>query len=367
MPEDLNTLLDAPETLARFDPSGMLALVEEAGAQWRAAARAVLPEPPASWRGLSQIVVTGMGGSAIAGDIAAALFSRRWEVPIHVVRGYDLPAWVGGDALLVCCSYSGNTEETLGAWRQGGERGLERAVITTGGSIGAEAEEVGVPAFLLPEGYPPRAALPAALVTLIRVIAAVGPPGAGAPGGEVTLAEMEETGALLGALRERWGRATPLSDNAAKQLAIWFDRGLPVIYAPEFPLGPVGLRWRGQMGENGKRLAAGHTLPEMNHNEIVGWEAQPDLYPQSRVVFLEDPLQGPRLDLRIEMSAHLLEEAGAPVRRILSEGNGLLARMMSLVALGDYASVYLAVGWGIDPTPVEKIDFLKAKLAEAAS
>ncbi len=367
MAEDPNRLLDDPSAYPGVDPSDMLALVEGAGEQWRTAAGSDQPSAPPDWRDLSSVVVTGMGGSAIAGDLAASFFSRRWEVPIHVVRGYDLPAWVDANALVIGCSYSGNTEETLAAWREAGERGLERVVVTTGGTIGAEAAAAGLPIFSLPEGYPPRAALPALLVALTRVLAGVGPEGPRSPGGEETRLELDAAAACLEEYPYRYGRDIPTSDNPAKQLALWMERGLVVVYAPEFPLGAVAMRWRGQIGENAKRLAGGHLLPEMNHNEIVGWEAQPELYPQSRVLFLEDREQGERLDLRIQTSVRLLEEAGAPVRRIVSEGDGLLSRMVSLVALGDYTSVYLAIGWGIDPTPVHKIDFLKAKLAEASS
>ncbi len=367
MPEDPSRALDHTDGYAGVDPSGMLGLVEGAGDQWRTAIQAEQPAPPGSWRDLSSVVVTGMGGSAIAGDLAASFFNRRWDVPIHVVRGYDLPAWVGAGSLVIGCSYSGNTEETLSAWRQAGERGLDRVAISTGGTIGAEAVAADLPLFRIPEGYPPRAALPSLLVTLTRVLAGVGSEGPESPGGAATIAELDAAAARLNEVRASYGRDVPVTDNPAKQLALWMDRGLVVIYAPEYPLGAVGMRWRGQIGENAKRLAAGHMVPEMNHNEIVGWEAQTDLYPQSRVVFLEDREQGERIALRIQTSVGLLEEAGAPVRRILSEGESLLPRMISLVALGDYTSVYLAIGWGIDPTPVEKIDFLKAKLAEASS
>jgi glucose/mannose-6-phosphate isomerase len=360
-------VLDHADGFASVDPSGMLGLVEEAGDQWRTAVQAEQPQPPSSWRSLSSVVVTGMGGSAIAGDLAASFFSRRWDVPVHVVRGYDLPAWVDAGALVIGCSYSGSTEETLSAWQQAGDRGLTRAVVSTGGILGAEAAAADLPLFRVPEGYPPRAALPSLLVTLTRVLAGVGSDGPESPGGKATLAELDRAPARLDEVRALYGRDIPVTDNPAKQLALWIDRGLVVVYAPEYPLGAVGMRWRGQFGENAKRLAAGHVVPEMNHNEIVGWEAQPDLYPQSRVVFLEDRDQGARIDLRIQTSVRLLEEAGAPVRRILSEGEGLLPRMISLVALGDYTSVYLAIGWGIDPTPVDKIDLLKAKLAEASS
>ena len=367
MTDSPRSRLDDQAFLDRADPGGMLGMVEEARAQWESAAEvarsAVLP---AEWRDIRQVVVAGMGGSAIAGDLAAAYLSRRWPVAVHVLRGYTLPAWVGRGTLLVACSYSGNTEETVSIWRRSGELGLERAVVTTGGTIGAEAESDGVPLMRLPEGFPPRAALPSLLINLLTLLAAVGSEGEASPGGESALREIEEVPGILDQVRSRNSREIPASDNPAKQLALWLETALPVLYAADYPLGSVALRWRGQISENAKRLTGGHTLPEMNHNEIVGYEAQADLYPGCRALFLEDPAQGGRIDIRIQTTVRILEQAGAPVRRIASEGEGLLARMMSLVALGDYTSVYLALGWEIDPTPVERIDYLKSILAEAA-
>jgi glucose/mannose-6-phosphate isomerase len=367
MTDDPRGRLDDQAFLGRTDPGGMLGMVEEARTQWEAATDMVRSAVlPAEWRDTRQVVIAGMGGSAIAGDLAAAYLSRRWPVAVHVLRGYTLPAWVSPGTLLVACSYSGNTEETVSIWRRSGELGLKRAVVTTGGTIGAEAESEGVPLMRLPEGFPPRAALPSLLVNLLTLLAAVGPEGEASPGGDTTLREIDEVAGILDRSRSRNAREIPVSDNPAKQLALWLERALPVLYAADYPLGSVALRWRGQISENSKRLTGGHTLPEMNHNEIVGYEAQADLYPDCRAIFLEDSEQGTRIDLRIQATVQILEQAGVPVRRIASEGEGLLARMMSLVALGDYTSVYLALGWEIDPTPVERIDYLKSILAEAA-
>jgi glucose/mannose-6-phosphate isomerase len=357
-------LLDNPEELARHDPSGMLELVEGAADQWQGArAAASRFEPPARWRDLKRVVIAGMGGSAIAADIAAAWLSRRWPVSVQIVRDYTLPAWVDEETLLVASSYSGTTEETLAVWEQARRRGLPRAALTTGGELGRLAEQEGIPMLRLPPGYPPRAALPTGLASLLRLLEAVGPADQRGPGGEEALEEIGEAGRVLLAGRDHYGRARPVADNPAKQLALWLDRGLPILYAPDYPLGPVAVRWRGQLSENAKRLTGGHMLPEMNHNEIVGWQAQPDLYPATRVILLEDEQAGERQQLRSTITAGLIEEAGGLVQRLSGTGKGLLARMMSLVMLGDYTSVYLASAWEIDPTPVASIDFLKSQLA----
>lgn len=365
MREDPRHRLDSPEALAANDPSDMLGLVEGAGGQWRTALDSARSfSPPEKWRGARRVILAGMGGSAIAGDIAAIYLSRRWPVSIDVIRDYSLPAWADDEALFVACSYSGNTEETLSAWREAGERGMERAVITTGGALGKEAEKAGIPSILLPAGYPPRAALPSCMVTILTLLAGVGQEGENAPGGERTLSEIEGIADQLDSLKEVYGRYGKVLLNPAKELALWLGTGWPVIYAPSYPLAPVAMRWRGQLGENSKRVASGHLLPEMNHNEIVGWEVQREFYPATRVLLMEDAEQGERLGARIGITAVLLENEGAPVRRISGDGEGLLARMIGLIVLGDYTSVYLGAAWGVDPTPVEKIDFIKSRLSE---
>ncbi len=369
MRDDPRTRLDAPEILAEADPGGMLGLIEGAAVQWRDAVRATTAfELPDAWREKRRVIVLGMGGSAIAADFAAVALADTWPVALHVVRDYHLPAWAGDGDLVVACSYSGATEETLSAWHEAAGRGLDRAAITTGGELGSEAEREGVPLFALPEGLPPRAAFPSALVTLYGLLAGIGPLDESAPGSEESRIELTAVADLLDGLRERYGGDSPLLENPAKELALWLGDNWPVIYAPARPLGPVAWRWRGQFAENAKRVASGHLLPEMNHNEIVGWEVQEVIYPATRVLLMEDPGQSPKMQRRLDVTAELLQTAGAPVRRIKAEeGTHGLARMVALAALGDYVSVYLALGWRVDPTPVEKIDHLKAKLAEVDS
>jgi glucose/mannose-6-phosphate isomerase len=238
---------------------------------------------------------------------------------------------------------------------------MPAAVITTGGRLAEGADRAGVPRLALAPGSPPRAALPGALPTLLKVL-----DGVGAPVDGLQEALHAAGDALRAGVRD-FGPDLIASENPAKSLALWLDRELPIIYAPTWPLGPVAVRWRGQFAENAKRLSFGHTLPEMNHNEIVGWSAQEDLYPRMRAIFLEDSETGDRTALRARLTADLIRKAGAPVRVYRGEGEHLLARMMHLVCLADFASVYLALGWGIDPTPVAAIDHLKQRLAEESS
>jgi glucose/mannose-6-phosphate isomerase len=356
--------LDDEAALAAADPQDMLGRVEGEAAQWlRAAAAAASFEAPPLWRGFREVIVAGMGGSAIASDLLAAWLERRWPVRLHTLRDYELPAWAGPDTLLVASSYSGNTEETLNAWEQAGRLGLERAAVTTGGELAHLARREGTPLVELEADYPPRAALPMSFLTLAGLLAGVGPAESG-PGGARSREELDAIPRILEETTGRCGRTVPLDRNPAKELALWLGDGLPVLYAPRDPLEAVARRWRGQFNENAKRLAWGGVLPELDHNEIVGWPARPWLGANTRVLFLEDPDQHPRVSRRIEVTAELVAAAGAPLRRLSGQAAGGLGRLWSLVALGDFVSVYLALATGIDPTPVVPIEQLKSRLRE---
>jgi glucose/mannose-6-phosphate isomerase len=358
--------LDDAAAQAAADPQGMLGRVEGAAGQWRTAAAAVDGfEAPAGWRRCREVIIAGLGGSAIAADLLAAWLEPRWPVRLHVLRDYDLPAWAGRDTLLVASSYSGNTEETLSVWERAGERGIERMAVTSGGELARSARRGGLPLLELAAGYPPRAALPMSFVTLAGLLAGVGP-AEGGPGGSRAREELAAVPRMLEETAGHCGRNVPSSRNPAKELALWLGEELPVLYVPRDPLGAVGRRWRSQFNENAQRLAWGGEIPELDHNEIVGWPARPWLQGNTRVLFLEDADQHPQVSRRIAVTAEWVASTGAVVRRLTGQGAGRLERIWSLVALGDFTSVYLALVWGIDPTPVTGIEHLKSRLREAA-
>lgn len=306
--------------------------------------------------GVSSVVAAGMGGSAMGGELAAAVLSARMHVPFVVVRNYAMPEHVGPGTLVYVSSYSGNTEETLSAFADARERGARIVCSTTGGELGRLADENGLSVITLPAGYPPRAALAFGLVPLLVVLAKLGL--APEPDADVTDAMRTAEEAV-----RRFGVETESPSNPAKELATWLHGVTPVVYGTLPVTSAAATRWCGQMAENSKIVAHRNELPEMNHNEIVGWSCAQPFGGTARVVFLRDEDDHPRVSRRIEITGEIVRENGAETREVFSFGRSPLARMLSLVQLGDYVSLYLALLAGVDPTPVRPIDRLKGALA----
>ena len=293
------------------------------------------------------LIVCGMGGSAIGGDLAAAVLGDRALRPVRTVRDYVLPPGLGPENLVLAASYSGDTEETLACFEAAGEVGTPRVALTTGGKLAEAARAAGVPVIGVPSGMQPRAAV------VYMVVGALGC--AAASGAAPSLHEEIEAGAEL--LR-RLAEAALEDESHPKRLARDLHGRIPVFYGAG-ATAAVAYRWKAQVNENDKRPAFAAVLPEADHNEICAWERPGDL----AAVFLEEPGQDPRVRRRIEVTAELIEAAGAPVHRVEATGETPFERVMSLVLLGDLTSVYLASLDGIDPTPVDAIEQLKAKLS----
>ncbi|MBM3306883.1 MAG: bifunctional phosphoglucose/phosphomannose isomerase [Candidatus Eisenbacteria bacterium] len=351
--------LDDTGALRAGDPSGMLGHLEGFPEQLERALeigrRATLT---LSGRGARAVVVAGMGGSAIGGEIAAAHLAGSISVPMIVVRNYEMPAFVGADTVVVAASYSGNTEETLAAYRDAHARGARVLCVTTGGELAARAADDGHDVIAIPGGLPPRAALGYGLVPLLVSLARLGL--SPDPGEDVA-----DAVAVCRRSVAAHGAAAPAARNPAKEIAGWLCGGLPVIYGTTPRTAAAASRWCGQLAENSKVVAHRAEIPEMNHNEIVGWSGERPLCGSARVVFLGDPGDHPRNALRADFTRREVEAAGAAARVVTAAGATALGRLMSLVSLGDFVSVYLAALGGVDPTPVEPIGRLKSALGEA--
>jgi glucose/mannose-6-phosphate isomerase len=279
-------------------------------------------------------------------------------VPFEVVRGYALPAYVGPGTLAFVSSYSGNTEEALTAYEAAASRGARVVCSTTGGRLAGLAEASGYDIVRIPAGLQPRAAIGYSLVPLVVALGRLG----------LTEDPTEEIVSAIDTAREAaaaFGANAPTEANRAKELAAWLTGGTPVIYGAEPLTAPVATRWRTQFAENSKVWAHSAALPEMNHNEIVPLGEPGSACRDKRVVFMRDVEEHPRVALRVEITSRMLEEAGADVRQVGSFGRSRLARVFSLVMLGDFTSVYLAALSGIDPTPIGPIDALKRALSES--
>ena len=338
---------DALGMAARID--GQPAQIEEAlerGARepW------VTPIP-----GPDLLAVGAMGGSAIAADLTAALYRDRMPRPMLVVRDYRWPACVTREALALLCSYSGNTEETLALYCEAGRAGVPRLALTTGGRLAAECHAHGVAFGTLPAGSPPRAAVFSSWVALTRLIHALGWADDPAPA-------WREAAAALEAQRAALGTRSALASNPAKRQAQALVNRAVYVYAGSETLGPVATRLRTQLNENAKLLAHSALVPELNHNEIVGWERASE---RMSVLILRDREDAPEVAKRLTLTAEYAARQGGEVHEISSGEGGRLARMASLVQWGDYLSFYLALLLGVDPTPIASIDEFKRRLAES--
>jgi glucose/mannose-6-phosphate isomerase len=293
----------------------------------------------------SGLLVCGMGGSAIGGDLAVAALGGRLGKPLDVVRGYGVPPWTPPDRAIFCSSYSGNTEETLGCYAAAEAVGAQRVVATTGGALAEAARNDGVPVIGMPAGLQPRAAVGYTFALAAEVAATVG-------AGPAIRTEID------GAAAQLEEQADHLL-SAAAEMAERISGSVPLIYGCGLTAS-VSYRWKCQINENSKLPCFCHVLPEMDHNEIVGWEGSPeDAY---SAILLEDQDQHPRERQRVQLTAELIDSRAHDVIRLEAEGETRTQRLLWLVMLGDLISLELAARDGIDPTPVSVIESLKDRL-----
>lgn len=341
-------------TISLYDRADMRALLTGFPAQVEHAVRIGRESALVPLKGKpSAIVVTGLGGSAIGGDLLRSYVADHLGVPFLVNRQYTLPRFTGPSTLVIVSSYSGGTEETIASYHEAMKRKAQVICITSGGEIAALAKKNKQTLITLPKGYPPRAALGYSffpmLVALSRYKIIPSQDGA-----------IRETVALLKKLSVRY-RLTG-QKNGALELARQLYNRIPVIYSAAERTDAVNVRWRGQIAENAKTLAFGNVFPEMNHNELVGWRWLRRVMEELVVVYLRDKEDHPRVSLRMEIARGIISEFAPKIIDVRSEGRSRLARTFSLVHLGDWTSFYLAMLNGIDPTPVSVIDYLKRQL-----
>lgn len=342
-----------------LDGSGMRAHIAGFGHRLSAAlpaagelASALRAEPSPS-----AIVVLGMGGSAVAADLVAAATAGARRVPLVTLRGWEPPAWLDERAFVLASSYSGDTDETLAAYRTARERGARGAAITTGGRLGALARELGDPVLDLPAGLPPRAALPESLAACALAVASLDP-GLEA---EAMARELADVAAGLEPTLDPWLEWE--EQNPALALAVSFADRLPIVYGGH----PVAIaaagRWKTQLNENGKIPAWTGAFPEHGHNEIVGFEGSHPALDSLALVYLETPWDDPRVARRMAWTRMWCDDKVGAQHRVESGGNTPLESMLRLCCLGDCASFLVSIITGKDPTPVASIDMLKAELA----
>jgi len=351
--------LDNASVYQQFDKSGMLDHLHGFPEQCQKAWEKVLKfKLPPEYTEIANVVIVGMGGSAIGGDIARRLALAESKLPVWVHRDYSLPAFVGESTLVIASSYSGNTEETLSAFTESLRTPARKLVITSGGKLKHLAENKDIPAFVVDYQAPPRAAFPYNLIPLVGIFQKLGLLGDKS-------ADLAEAVDILKKLSRDFIETRPLASNPAKQLAAKLRGHVAIIYGAEM-LSEVAQRWKEQFNENSKAWAFSESFPELNHNAVVGYEFPLEAKEKIFVLLLRSSSLRPRSLLRYEATAKLLAKAGISYEFAEARGKSALAQVMSSVLLGDYASFYLAILNEVDPTSTDAINFVKQYLAQSA-
>jgi len=305
---------------------------------------------------IHNVVVAGMGGSAIGGDVARLLCKNELKVPMVVSRNYTLPGWVNENTLVICCSYSGNTEETLAAFEHARDKGAQIAGLSTGGTLSEKMAEFEFDLVTIPGGLQPRAALGFSLVPMLFLMKQTGLIGS------ETIDQLPEAASFIASIRDQYGKQS--DDNPTYSLAQRIYKTIPVIYGETDATGTLAVRFKGQLSENAKMLAYCNELPEMNHNEIVGFKNNQDILNHMSVIWLKDEKDHPRIAVRQDSTREIIGDLCANHEMVSLEGDSAAIRYLHLIHYGDWVSYWCAILHQTNPTPVKKIDRLKAILSE---
>ena len=312
---------------------------------------------PGSFRGVRQIIIAGMGGSAIGGSLVQAQVAETCGVPLSVLRDYALPASAGPDTLLIASSHSGNTEETLTATQAALQRGAHVLAITRGGKLGQLAQQANCPVWRFEHNGQPRAAVGFSVMLTLAALVRLGlvPD----PSGEVAGAV-----AAMRAQQQRLRAGVLVTANPAKRMAGQIMDRIPLIFGAD-RLAPVARRWKGQFNEVAKSVAVYDELPEMDHNSVVGTMYPEKLVGKFLALFLRSRFEHPRNGRRAEVTREIYMTAGFNTDAVEAAGDSPLAHLFTTVHFGDYIAYYLAIANGVDPSPVPQIDYLKEQLSQS--
>jgi len=300
------------------------------------------------------VIFTGMGGSAIGADLIKDYLKFDAKFPVYVNRDYTLPEFVDKDSLVFVCSYSGNTEETLSAFKLDKKKRANIICLSSDGKLEKLSSKYSYPFIRIPGGFPPRCALGYSVIPLLFALKKLGLI-------KIKGSDIKETYKLLDRISSNLGPSK--RSNYAKRIASCLHNKFVIIYGSSSTTEIAAIRFRGQLAENSKTLSSHHVFPEMNHNEIVGWENPKDVLKNFVVVILRSEKDNKRVKKRIEISKKIIKRSKAKIIEIEAMGDNLLAQFFSLIYTCDWISFYLAVLNKIDPTPVKRVQYLKKELA----
>ncbi|MGH2694768.1 MAG: bifunctional phosphoglucose/phosphomannose isomerase [Actinomycetota bacterium] len=353
--------LDDLDRIARLDSEDVLGAVEgfpdQCARAWEIGGSiGNLPDAD----GVESIVVLGMGGSGVSGDVTRCVVEPRLAVPLRTIKSYGpLPEWVGRNTLVFAVSYSGSTEETVAALEVVHERGARIITISSGGPLRERAKSYGLAHAGIPTGLQPRASLGYLTLPILGALTTMGLV-------PELQDDVDEAIEVLQQVAERCHRKRPTGENPAKDLASRIAGRVPVVYGGHGLGAVAAYRFKCDLNEYGKTPAYWHELPELDHNEIVGWNNLEELTRERFVVImLRDPEDHPRVALRFDITRRLIEDKLAEVIELTAEGTSAPARVLSLVMHTQLAAIYVGLGYGVDPGPVAVIQRLKKELSDS--
>lgn len=345
-------ILDDIAEIKKIDKNNMLSYLENIAEHYKMARKNSDPIS-VNYSNPLNIIIAGMGGSAIGGEILQNWAKDKINVPLEVIRDYSLPAYANSQSFVLVLSYSGETEESLSTFLDALRKGCMIYCISSGGNLIKHAKRLGVPYLMVPSGMPPRAALPYMLTPLLLIIEKIGLV-------NTVSKELDEAINILKQISKDNLPEIPVNKNKSKQIAMGIANTVPVIYASGI-YGSVAHRFKQQFNENSKIPSAWDIFSELNHNEIVGWEQKGKFSKKYSLIFLRDKIEPIQIKSRIKITKSI---SSLPLKTfdIWSKGNSDLAKMLSILCIGDFASVYHAILNNIDPTPVNTINLLKEKI-----
>ena len=354
-----NNILDDLEKIKNLDKQDMLGVEENFMSQLVEAKKIA---ESADYKNLASLkfkglAVLGMGGSGFSGDIIKSLTADRTQIPVEVVKGYEMPVYIAKGWLAVAVSYSGDTEETIACVKQALQRGCEIVFVSSGGKLKEIAAANDKCHLQVPAGFQPRGASGYLFFSTYLMLSSIGI-------FKVSEAEIDETMEIIKRDAALYNRMQSTQSNPAKKLALELKDKMPVIYGVNGFLSAVAYRWKCEINENAKCPAFFSEFPELNHNETVGWQNIRDISREFILVIFRDPDASARIKTRIDTTVKIISNNLGGVIEINVRGRSSLAKAVSTMYLGDMASVYLALLYCVDPTPVERISVLKAELAK---
>ena len=351
-------MVDDLDHISKIDASGMLDRLANFPKQIKETIDVVNATSLPSVFKVDAIVISGMGGSAISGDIVQSFFRDRFDIPIFVNRDYDLPKWTNKNTLVFSQSYSGNTEETLSTFKHAYQKKCKVIGISSGGKLQEYCEKREMPFIKVPSGFPPRAATAYLLFSPLLALKKIGLLK------KTIELEMDEVIKLAENVSRTNGKTVPESDNFSKQIARTIFNTIPQVYGWGI-YAPIAKRWCTQFNENAKIIARYDVVPECNHNDIVGWSQDPETSKHfTCILFRDEKIESVYMTKRLDLMREFLESVSANVIEVPVNGKKTLEKMIYAMYLGDFVSCYLAILRNIDPTPVDVIVELKRALAE---